>query len=225
MFRARRSDALISNGAQMIVESNCAQRLLAAALFGAISAMFGPAALAQTPPTVHVRGEVVSLNATTLTVKPRQGPDLALHLGDDLRLVGIVKASIADIKPGVFIGTSSVQKEGTTSRALEIHIFPEAWRGRGEGDRPWDLAPGASMTNGTAASAVDSVNGKTVTVSYKGGERTIVIDADTVIVTYADAGKGDLVPGAKVFANAQKAVDGTLTATSISIGKGVVPPM
>jgi hypothetical protein len=194
-------------------------------MFSAAAAVLAPAALAQTPPTVHVRGEVVALNATTLTVKPRQGADVALRVGVDLRLVGIVKASVADIKPGVFIGTSSVQKEGSASRALEIHIFPEALRGRGEGDRPWDLVPGASMTNGTAGSAVDGVDGKTITVSYKGGERTIVIDADTVIVTYAAADKADLVPGAKVFANAQKGADGTLIATSISIGKGVAPPM
>jgi hypothetical protein len=203
-----------------------AARLAAAALL-AVATLSGVAsAFAQTPETVRVRGEIVSLDGATLVVKSRQGTDVSLHLGDNLRLVGVVKASVADIKPGVFIGTSSVVKDGSTSRALEIHILPEALRGAGEGDRAWDLVPGSSMTNGTAGNAVDSVDGKTVTVTYKGGQRTIVIQPDTSIVTYAPADKSDLKPGAKIFSNAQKAADGTLTASSVSVGKdGVVPPM
>jgi hypothetical protein len=206
--------------------SNSAPRLVAAALFGVACVLGTLPSAAQTPQTVRVRGEIVSLDGRTLLVKSRQGTDVSLHLADNLRLVGVVKASVADIKPGVFIGTSSVAKEGSASRALEIHIFPEAMRGAGEGDRAWDLVPGASMTNGTAGSAVDSVDGKTVTVSYKGGERTIVIQPDTAIVTYAPADKSDLKPGAKVFSNARKASDGMLTATSVSVGKdGIAPPM
>jgi hypothetical protein len=202
---------------------NCASRL--AALFGALSILCASAS-AQTPEVVRVRGDIVSVEGSTLTVKSRQGADVAIHLADKLRLVGIVKASAADIKPGVFIGTSSVPKEGSTSRALEIHIFPEALRGSGEGDRAWDLAPGSSMTNGTAGTSVDSVDGKTITITYKGGQRTIVIQPDTVIVTYAAADTSDLKPGAKVFVTAQKAADGSLTASSVSIGKdGVTPPM
>jgi len=205
---------------------NSAPRLVAATLFGVACVLGALPSAAQTPETVRVRGEVVSLDGATLIVKSRQGTDVSLHLAEDLRLVGVVKASIADIKPGVFIGTSSVAKAGSTSRALEIHIFPEAMRGTGEGDRPWDLVPGASMTNGTAGSAVDGIDGKTVTVSYKGGERTIVIQPDTAIVTYAPADRSDLKRGAKVFSNAQKAPDGTLTAASVSVGKdGIAPPM
>jgi hypothetical protein len=196
-----------------------------AVLFGALS-LSCASAFAQTPEAVRVRGDIVSVQGSTLTVKSRQGADMAIHLADKLRVVGVVKASAADIKPGVFIGTSSVPKEGSTSRALEIHIFPEALRGTGEGDRAWDLVPGSSMTNGTAGSSVDSVDGKTITVAYKGGQRTIVIQPDTAIVTYAAADTSDLKPGAKVFVIAQKAADGSLTAGSVSVGKdGLTPPM
>ncbi len=205
---------------------NRAPLLAMAALFGAIVVLYAATAFAQTPETVRVRGEVVLLDGAALLVKSRQGANVTVQLADKLRLVGLVKASITDIKPGVYIGASSVRKEGSASRALEIHIFPEATRGAGDGDRASDLVPGASMTNGTAASAVDSVDGKTVTVSYKGGERIIVIQPDTAIVTFAAADKTDLKPGAKVIVSAQKAADGTLTATSVIVGKdGVTPPM
>jgi hypothetical protein len=147
-------------------------------------------------------------------------------LGDAPRIVGVVKASIDDVKPGVFIGVTSVPKEGTSSRALEIHIFPESRRGTGEGDRPFDLAPGSSMTNGTAANPVDSVDGKSITVNYKGGSRVIVISPDTAVVTFAPADASELKPGAKVIVTAQKGADGALTAVAINIGKdGLTPPM
>ncbi len=209
-----------------MVRFNHVPRLAIASIFGAVAALCAAAAFAQAPETVRVRGEVVSLDETTLVVKSRQGANVTVHLPEKFRLVGVVKASIEDIKPGVYIGTSSVPKEGSTSRALEIHILPEASRGAGEGDRPWDLAPGASMTNGTAATAVDSVDGKTVTITYKGGQRVIVIQPDTAIVTYAAADRTDLKPGATVFVTAQKAADGALTVISVSVGKdGVTPPM
>ncbi|MBV8449789.1 MAG: hypothetical protein JO124_17565 [Hyphomicrobiales bacterium] len=174
-----------------------------------------------------MRGEVVSFDgASTLVVKSRQGTDVTVHLGNPLRLLGVVKASVDDIKPGVFIGTTTVQKEGSASRSLEIHIFPESLRGTGEGDRPWDLVPGSSMTNGSAGNAVDSVDGKTITVTYQGGSRMVVIQPDTAIVTYVPLDKSEVKPGAKIFAIAQKGADGALTASALSVGKdGVAPPM
>jgi hypothetical protein len=181
---------------------------------------------AQSPETVRVRGEIVSLDGGMLDVKSRQGSDVKIRLGDAPRIAGVVKASIDDIKPGVFIGVTSVPKEGSSSRALEIHLFPESRRGTGEGDRAWDLVPGSSMTNGTAASAVDSVDGKSITVNYKGGSRVIVISPDTSIVAFEPADASELKPGAKVFVIAQKSPDGALTAASINIGKnGIAPPM
>jgi len=200
--------------------------LLASALCGAVLALGASQVSAQSPETVRLRGEIVSFDGATLAVKPRQGANATIRLAGNFRITGVVKASIADIKPGVFIGVSSVPKQGAASRALEIHIFSEALRGAGEGDRPWDLVPGSSMTNGTAASMVDGVDGKTVTIAYKGGERTIAISPDTSIVTFAAAGKSDLKPGAKVFVNAKKAPDGTLIAVSVNVGKdGIAPPM
>ncbi len=206
---------------------NHAPRFVIAGLVGAFAALSTSSAFAQNAEVVRVRGEVVSFDgASTLVVKSRQGTDVTVHLGDPLRLVGVVKASVSDIKPGVFIGTTTVQKDGSISHSLEIHIFPELLRGTGEGDRPWDLVPGSSMTNGTAGNAVDSVDGKTITVSYQGGSRRVVIQPDTAIVTYVPIDKGDVKPGVRVFAITQKGADGMLIASALSVGKnGVTPPM
>jgi hypothetical protein len=180
---------------------------------------------AQKAETVRVRGVIVSLDGSMLTVKSRQGADVSIKLADNFRVASVVKASAADIKPGVFIGTASVSKAGG-SRALEVLVFPEALRGTGEGDYAWDLTSDSMMTNGTVGSSVASVDGPTVTVAYKGGERKITVGSDTPIVTLGPADKSDIKPGTPVFVTTQKQADGNFTAASITIGKnGVVPPM
>jgi hypothetical protein len=183
------------------------------------------AAFPQATQTVRIRGSVVSLDGSTLTVKTRQGADVMIKLADNFRIASVVKASLADIKPGVFIGTATVTKEGG-SHALEVLVFPEALRGTGEGDYPWDLTPDSMMTNGTVGSSVDNVAGPTITVAYKGGERKITVAPDTPIVTLGPADKSDIKPGTPVFSTTQKQADGSLTAASVTVGKnGVLPPM
>jgi hypothetical protein len=175
---------------------------------------------------MRVRGSIVGLDGAALTVKTRQGNDLTIKLADKVNILGVVKASISDIKPGVFIGTAAVPKGGSAARALEVVIFPEALRGVGEGDSPWDLEPGSTMTNGTIAAAVEGMSGPTITVAYKGGERKITVGPTTPVVAFASADKSDLKPGAGVFTSARKQEDGSWTAGFVAVGKdGVIPPM
>jgi hypothetical protein len=183
-------------------------------------------ASAQGGEPVRIRGTVASLDGSTLVVHPREGADVSIHLADKWAVTGVVKASMADIKPGVFIGAASMPQPDSGSRALEVLVLPEAMRGVGEGHYPWDLKPASSMTNATVASAVDGVDGRTVTLSYKGGETRITIPADAPIVTFAEATKADLAPGAPVFVPAQRLADGTTNANWVAVGKnGVTPPM
>jgi hypothetical protein len=109
---------------------------------------------------------------------------------------------------------------------MEVHIFPEAMRGTGEGFRPFDLAPKSSMTNGNIAARVDATSGPKLTVTYKGGEQTIVVDPKTPIVALAPGEKTDLKPGANIIARGPKQGDGSIDAAFVLVGKdGLVPPM
>ena len=99
-------------------------------------------------------------------------------------------------------------------------------RGVGEGFRPFDLAPGSTMTNGAVEARIDAVDGAKLTVTYKGGQQTIVIDKSTPIVAFAPGARGDLKAGAAIVARAAKAADGAYEATRILVGKdGLTPPM
>ena len=100
-------------------------------------------------------------------------------------------------------------------------------KGTGEGSYPWDLKPKSSMTNATVTNAVKDVDGRTLTLSYSGGqEKKISIPDGTPIVTFGPATEADLKPGATVFVPAQRGDDGSLSTGRIVIGtNGAVPPM
>lgn len=175
---------------------------------------------------VRVRGKIASIDATTLTVDSREGTPVKITLSPDWKVSSVAKASAADIKPGDYVGVASLPKADGGDGALEVLIFPAAMKGAGEGSYAWDLEPDSSMTNATVADVVTDVAGPTLTLAYEGGEKKISIPDGTPIVTFADATKADLVPGAVVFVPAEKAGDGSLSTGRIVVGtKGVVPPM
>jgi hypothetical protein len=112
----------------------------------------------------------------------------------------LVKAQLSDIKPGLFIGAAAVPGEDGALKAMEVHIFPETMRGTGAGFRPFDLAPQSSMTNGSISALVDTVDGPKLTVAYKGGEQSILVDKATPIVGMVAGGLDDIKPGARSIA-------------------------
>ena len=174
---------------------------------------------------VNVRGSIVSYAGSTLTVKTREGETLDINLAEGLQVSAVANARIEDIKPGDFVGIASLPKKDGGDGALEVLIFPPALKGAGEGSYGWDLKPNSSMTNATVADAVTGVDGRTVTVSYKGKEKKISIPDGTPVVTLAPATKEDLVPGAVVFVPAEKASSGTVAQRLVVGKKCVVPPM
>ena len=185
------------------------------------------ASFAQQPPPVRVRGTVEGADGPMLTVKTREGAAVKVKLTDNVAVRGIIKASLADIKDNSFIGVTGIPQADGSQKAVEIHIFPEAMRGTGEGHRPWDLQPGSTMTNATVAQMVKAVDGQTITLKYKDGEKKIVVVPETAIVTYVPGSKDELKPGAKIFIGAAaKKEDGTLEAAAVSVGRdGITPPM
>jgi hypothetical protein len=185
------------------------------------------ASIAWAQETVRVRGTIERAEGQTLVVKARDGADLKVVLANDAQIVGVVKASLSDIKPGTFVGVTGLPQPDGSQKAVEVHIFPEAMRGTGEGHRPWDLQPQSTMTNANVDHVVTGVDGQTLTLKYKEGEKKITVSPDTPIVTYAPGDKSELKPGVKIFiAAAKKEPDGTLEAPRVNFGKnGLTPPM
>jgi hypothetical protein len=200
------------------------RRPLLALFMVAASTVF---ALAQKAPVpTRVRGEIVSVDGDTLMVKSRAGEDFKLHMASDMRIAGITKISLTDIKVGSFIGTTTVPGADGMPTAIEVHVFPEEMRGTGEGSRPFDLKPNSTMTNATVANSVVGNDGHTITVKYKDGEKKVLVTPETPVVTYVHADRSELKAGAKVIAFLKQLPDGSLEANRISVGlDGLTPPM
>jgi hypothetical protein len=206
-----------------IHRSTLARPLFAAAMV-VVSSL---CAIAQQPPTPsRVRGTIVSVDGDVIAVKSRSGEDVQLHMTGDMRVVGIVRISLADIKLGSFIGATTVPGPDGRQDAVEVHVFPENMRGTGEGSRPYDLRPNSTMTNATVAETVAGNDGQTLMIKYKDGEKKIVVGPDTPVVTYVTADKSDLKPGARIIAFVKQLPDGSFETNRVSVGRdGLTPPM
>ena len=231
-----------------MISTSALQTTLARAFWVIFFATATTNALAADPPA-HVRGTIVSTTGDSLTVKTAQGT-VKLATDSSTRISGIVPSSAAQIKSGTFVGIANVPAGSGAATALEVVVFPEAMRGAGLGDYPWDLAPAASvnaqssaMTNGTVRSAAAGdlatttsamTNGTVkntteagdlvLTVDYGKGEKTIRVPADAPVVGVVPADSSKLLPGAHVFVSTRK--DAPASAAFIAVGiDGTVPPM
>ena len=183
-------------------------------------------AIAQQTSPSRVRGTIEAVDGDVLSVKSRSGEDVKLRMTGDMRVVGIARISLSDIKIGSFIGTTTVPGPDGSQNAVEVHVFPEDMRGTGEGSRPYDLRPNSTMTNATVAETVAGNDGHTLMVKYKDGEKRVLVSPDTPVVTYVPADKSDLKAGAKVIAFMKKLPDGSFETNRVSVGRdGITPPM
>ena len=206
-----------------IQRSSFTRPLVALAMVAASSLL----AIAQQPPTpTRVRGTIEKVDGDVLAVKSRSGEDVTLRMTADMRVVGIIKISLADIKLGSFIGTTTVPGPDGRQNAVEVHVFPEEMRGTGEGTRPYDLRPNSTMTNATVAETLAGTDGQNLLIKYKDGEKKVVVGPDTPVVTYVPADRSELKAGARIIAFVKQLPDGSFETNRVSVGRdGLTPPM
>ena len=201
--------------------SRTIQRTLAAAGFALICLAL-PASAQE---TVRVRGTIDRIEGPVYVVKTRDGPEVRLIVTDNPLFVAIVKSSMSDIKPGMFVGSTGMTQPDGSQKAIEVHIFPESMRGTGEGHYDWDLKPNTKMTNANVEQTVGGVDGQMLSVKYKGGEKKLLVTPETVVVTYVPGSKDDLKPGTRIFVGAAKKMpDGTLQTPRITYGRNGAGP-
>ncbi len=196
----------------------------------ALAATFMMSSIAAQAQNVRVRGTIENLDGNILSVKSRDGTELKLKLKDDVRVGGVVKAVLGDVKPNSNVAITSRPRPDGTLEAYELRIFPAGQPFNSFHSDNWDLMPNSKMTNGALQTSIAGVDGQMLTVKYKvqgkpDEEKKLLVTPKTIIATTVPGTKADLKPGLKVFvAGAPKLPDGSLDVGAIQVEKEIPPP-
>lgn len=198
---------------------------VAAAVIGLLSVTSAVAAPAR------IRGEIAAVDGKVLTIRTTSGEEVKVALADKVQVGAVARATLADIGSDAYVGAAGMPQPDGSVKAMEVHIFPAALRGAGEGNHDFDLAAGSTMTNAAVTGKVDvdaaSGGGSKLTLTYKGGSKTLIVPPKTPIVKLVSGSISDVKPGVGIIVfRAEPGEGGTYTADRITVGKdGVNPPM
>ncbi len=198
------------------------KKLTASLAFAA--ALLSGAAWAQEAPVTITRGTIASVNGQTLETKARNGQTVPVALTDKTKFLVAETASLSDVKPNSYVGIAAAPLPDGKLKALEVTIFDESLRGRGDGHYGWDLPGSSTMTNG-AVGSVQTTSGRTMVIDYKGGSKTVVVPDDVPVVTLKPADSAVLKPGARVVVFSPKGATSVIADGVVAGANGTVPPM
>lgn len=201
--------------------------LLAAFVLPGLAQAQAPQGQAPQPQRVNIRGTIAKLDGDKLTLSQRDHSTATVTLAPSSTVRALVRKKLSDIKPGDFVGTTSVPGKDGKLHAVEVHFFP-ANLNLPETQSPWDLMPHATMTNAHVDGVAKAAAGGVLSINYKGSVAKVIVDKHTQIVgpSPTPASAADLKPGRAVFILATKAPDGALSANNVTVEKnGVKPPM
>jgi hypothetical protein len=195
----------------------------------ALAALTVSAALAQQPQTQRLSGTIEKVDGNVIYGKAKDGGTITLKLADGAAITAVLKATVADIEPGAYIGSGAMPQPDGTQKAVEVHIFARPQADGGHHSADWYGAPSGTMTNGfvepTMVTAIGGAGDPVLVVKYPAGEKRITVPSNAHIVRYAPGSKDDLKAGAAFRTQtAAKQVDGTFTTNNINVGRdGGVP--
>jgi hypothetical protein len=201
-------------------------RILTAAALAAALAVSAASAQQREQQAQRLNGTIERVDGNTIYAKGRDGSAITLKLADKATVTAVLKATVADIKPGAYIGSGAMPQPDGSHKAIEVHIFARPQEDNGHHYAGWYGAPNGTMTNGfvepagTVGAALAATGEPSFMVKYHDGEKRIVVPANAHIVRYTAGNKDDLKAGAAFRAQeAAKQTDGTYTASNISVGR------
>lgn len=171
--------------------------------------------------SMNVRGTITAFDGKMLTVQARDGRSLAIDVPEALN-VNITKPfTLADVKPGMVLGVTTVKKPDGTIVAIDVRPIPAT---ANQGLSPHDLAPDSTMTNATLEGAVQVANGNELTLNYRTGTVKALVVPETAMSQAAPGARTDLKPGETVFVATRVEAGDRLTAARIQVSKDGVKP-
>ena len=146
-------------------------------------------AAAQAP--TRVRGKITAIDGDVMSVDNK----VQVRLGEKTEIVYAQPIPLGDIKPGDFLGVSSMRRADGTLTAYELRRFPKPLN---PGHRPLDGRDDRTMTNANVSAIVQATNGRELTLTYEGGAQKVLVPDNASVSTLVPGSRAQLVPGAPV---------------------------
>ena len=138
----------------------------------------------------RVRGTISAADGDAITVNGEK-----ILLGEKTEIVFTQPIALAEIKPGDFLGVTSVRQADGKLVAYEVRRFPKPLN---PGHRPFDGRADQTMTNAAVDATVSAADGRELTMAYPGGSQKISVPENASISTLVPGTREQLVPGAPV---------------------------
>ncbi|MEO6320930.1 MAG: hypothetical protein ABIR56_09615 [Polaromonas sp.] len=181
----------------------------------------------------HIRGQVIKVDDSSITVKTGEGKTLSIVLKDDTTVISLTKGSFAEVDFGVYVGAVAVKLDEYSPivrdsavwlhKGFELRIIDEKLRGIALGHKAWDLTPDSIISHGW----VDDLEVRVLSIKWGPtdyDETDVEIPRDVPVHKMSLGDKSLIKPGARIFVGAHKGSDGQYVALFIFVGKdGVVP--
>ena len=147
------------------------------------------AALAQAPPQ-RIRGTIEAFDGSTLSVGGSK-----IQVTQKTEIVFAQPTALAELKPGDFLGVTSMKNTDGKLIAYEVRRFPKPVN---PGHRPFDGRDDQTMTNATVEAMMQSASNRELTMTYAGGSAKIVVPESASVSTLVPGTRDQLVVGAPV---------------------------
>jgi hypothetical protein len=172
------------------------------------------AAAQQGPPGTRIAGTVKSVDASKLVLATAKG-DVTLTLTPQTRLLTSQAASVSDIQPGTYLGTSNQNGPAPdTGTATEVHLGDNG----PNVNSPMNNS-GLIMTNGHVTRVTQTAAGEEMDIDYgRAAKRHVVVPADTRVTKMVLIDASQLKPGVSVMAMTSTGPDGKPVANMVMIG-------
>jgi hypothetical protein len=164
----------------------------------------------------RVRGTITGVSGDVMAVRAADGKNVDIQVAEKTAIVFLQPIAMSDIKPGDFLGVTSVKRKDGTLTAYDVRRFAKPTN---PGHRPFDGGDNQTMTNAAVSATVNSAKGRELALSYEGGSQKVVV-ADTASITSMMPGqRSHLAPGSYVNTTTESGADGKLIARQIQVYK------
>ena len=194
-------------------------KTLSMAFLGAVA--FSTALAAQAQQSVNIRGTVTAFDGKLISVNSRDGGPVQVELPENVNVSATVRFTLADIKPGMTLGVTTVKRADGQLIAIDVRPIPPT---APLGLSPFDLQPGSTMTNALMEGAAVSVGGNELTLNYKTGSVKVLVPDGTPMSRAVPGDRADIKPGETIFVFARVAEGNKLVAARVQVSKNGLKP-